>query len=117
MDLWVLLFNARTDNEGIYTLAIQGKNTVLAFQEEDDALRYAMLLEAQDFMSATVEAIAEEELKEFCQGADLELNVIEPGMLAIPPEENVEKLDWSPEAAEPAPSELDLFRKRLENLL
>ena len=57
MLVWVLLFNANTDNEGIYTLEIEGNNIIIAFEQEDDAIRYAGLLEAQDFLSPTVESI------------------------------------------------------------
>ena len=49
MHVFVLLFNAGTDNEGIHTIEIGDRNIVLMFEDEDDALRYAMLLEAQDF--------------------------------------------------------------------
>jgi len=117
MRLWVLLFNARTDNEGIYTLSVNGQNTVIAFENEDDATRYALQLEAQDFLSATIEPIDQTELDEFCKDSDLELSIVKPGMLALPPEATVEQMGWSPEAKQPQLSELDLLRQRLEKLL
>ncbi|WP_218080025.1 DUF3110 domain-containing protein [Anthocerotibacter panamensis] len=124
MRLSVLLFNAGSDNEGIYTLAVEGQNTVVAFEDEDDATRYALLLEAQDFLSASVEVLDEKELQAFCESADLGLSIIEKGTLAVPPDKNLDQLDWSaeaevPDAEEPdAPlSELDLLRQRLEKLL
>jgi hypothetical protein len=46
------------------------RNKVLMFESEDDAARFALMLEAQDFPPATVEAFDSEELKEFCQSAD-----------------------------------------------
>lgn len=117
MRLWVLLFNARTDNEGIYTLCVQGQNKVIAFEDEDDAIRYALQLEAQDFMSATVEAIDQAELDAFCKESDLELSLVTPGMLAVPPETTVENMGWTPEDKPPQLSELDRLRQRLEKLL
>jgi len=46
MRVFVLSFNARTENEGIHniwlTIAIQ-----LIFESEDDATRFAVMLEAQ----------------------------------------------------------------------
>ena len=69
MQVWVLLFNANTDNEGIYTLEIEGNNIIVAFEQEDDAIRYAGLLEAQDFLSPTVERIDKQDLEEFCEEA------------------------------------------------
>jgi len=47
----VLLFNPRTENEGIYTLQLRVRegcvNTVVLFEEREDAERFAGLLEAQ----------------------------------------------------------------------
>jgi hypothetical protein len=128
MQVFVLLFNARTENEGIHTLKVNDQNVVLMFESEEDALRYALLLEAQDFNSPTVERFEAEEIKEFCQSADYECKLIPEGMLAIPPETNVEATDWQPEAdpnRQTAPeqasdfsdTELERLRRRLEGLL
>jgi hypothetical protein len=127
MRVYILLFNAGTDNEGIHTVQIGDRNKVLMFEEEDDAVRYAMLLEAQDFPEAAVEEISLEEVEEFCREAGYDWEIVEGGQLAIPPEENVEKTDWNPEG-EPSPTEatdeedlsteeLDQIRRKLEGLL
>jgi hypothetical protein len=94
MQVFVLLFNARTENEGIHTLKVDDRNVVLMFEAEDDAIRYGMLLEAQDFVSPTVERFEAEEIEEFCQSADYECKLVSEGMLAIPPESNVDMTDW-----------------------
>ncbi len=125
MQVWVLLFNANTDNEGIYTLEIEGNNIIVAFEQEDDAIRYAGLLEAQDFLSPTVERIDSEDLKEFCEEANYDLNIVPTDALLVPPEKNVDKTDWSPEGdqnqSEPEDEIEDpviaMMRRRLENLL
>lgn len=124
MQVFVLLFNARTDNEGIHTLKLNdpeagAQDVVLAFEVEDDATRFALLLEAQDFPTATVEAIDMDELEEFCQGAGLELKLVTEGTLAVPPESHVEETDWQPDRpASSAPeSDLDRIRRQLEGLL
>ena len=46
---FALVFNARTDNEGIYSrrTGTEGVDVVLCFEEKDDAERYAMMLTAQ----------------------------------------------------------------------
>jgi len=93
MKVWVLLFNADRDNQGIYTRLEGGKNIVLAFTQEDDAIRYAGLLEAQDFPSATTESIDLKELTEICEDTGLGLNIIQEDELAIPPVAN-EKTEW-----------------------
>ena len=120
----ILLFNAGTDNEGIHTIQLGDRNSILMFQDEEDAVRYAGLLEAQDFPEPTVEAIDSEEVEQFCRQADYDWKVIEPGQLEIPPTKNVEDLDWEQESSAPSeqtesmPSdELERIRRQLEGLL
>lgn len=120
MRVFVLLFNARTENEGIHTVRVGERNKVLIFESEDDATRFAGMLEAQDFPTATVESIDAEEIKEFCESADYDWELIPDGALALPPETNVEQTDWRPEEEKPAEisdSELDSIRRKLEGLL
>jgi len=129
MRIYVLLFNARTDNEGIHTLQVGDRNIVLMFESEDDATRYSLMLEAQDFGAPTPEAFDSEEIEAFCQSADYESKLIEAGQLEVPPETNVDSPDWDPEEAPgkpPSPdsedrtmsdSELDRIRRQLEGLL
>jgi hypothetical protein len=121
--VFVLLFNARTENEGIHTIRIGDRNTVLMFESQDDATRFGVMLEAQDFPEATVEEMEAEEIEEFCLGADYDAELIEEGMLAMPPQTNVEKTDWQVDAdktdenKEPELSDLDRIRRQLEGLL
>ncbi len=131
MRVFVLLFHARTDNEGIHTLKVNDRNVVLMFESEDDATRYGLMLEAQDFASPTVEAFEADEIEEFCQGADYECKLVPEGALTLPPEANVDQTDWQPdaksnsasasspnaEANELSSAELDQIRRRLEGLL
>jgi hypothetical protein len=127
--IFILLVNAGTDSEGIHTIQMGGRNKVLMFESEDDALRYALMLEAQDFPSPTVEGFPPEEIEEFCEEAGYDCELIEAGRLELPPEANVEQPDWQgQEAVEPHPRanaeaevesnpELDAIRRRLEGLL
>ncbi len=125
MQVWVLLFNAKTDNEGIYTLEIEGDNIIVAFEQEDDAIRYAGLLEAQDFLSPTVERIDKQDLEEFCREANYDLNIVPTDALLVPPEKNVDKTSWSSDRDNNQPEDeievedpvIAMMRRRLENLL
>jgi len=142
MRVYVLLFNAGTDNEGIHTIRVSGSdgsehNIVMMFASEDDATRYALLLEAQDFHAPTVEEFLDEEIQEFCASCGYEAKLIPAGFVPqspeervflAPPEQNVGDTDWEREqreaegaaTAEPAEfqsSELDEIRRRLEGLL
>lgn len=132
MRVFVVLFNARTENEGIHSLKVGDRNIVLMFENEDDATRFGGLLEAQDFPSCSVEGFESEEIEEFCRGAGYEAKHVETGTLVMPPEQNLEATDWDPETrpeglGQAAPStdsapdmsqnELDRIRQQLENLL
>lgn len=125
MRVFVLLFNARTENEGIHTIRVGDRNKLLMFESEDDATRFALMLEAQDFPPATVEPMDSEELEEFCTSADYDWETVPEGALAVPPETNVEELDWQKEKDNPQPdvdeemsdSELERIRRQFEGLL
>lgn len=127
MRVFVLIFNARTDDEGIHTIRVGDRNKVLMFESSDDAERFAMLLEAQDFPVPSVEAIDSQEIEEFCVSADYDYEIVPAnGALAIPPELNVEETDWNPDAdnsskntdaGDITDNELDSIRRRLEGLM
>jgi hypothetical protein len=133
MVVYVLLFNARTDNEGIHSLKVEDRDVVLMFENEDDATRFALMLEAQDFPEATIEAIDQDDIEEFCQSAGYDCKLVPEGALAIPPENRVDSLDWDPNAQAEDPSrpaasaleeahtlsqtELDRLRQQFEKLL
>ncbi|MEL4897842.1 DUF3110 domain-containing protein [Crocosphaera sp. Alani8] len=127
--IYVLLFNARTENEGIHTVQMGERNKILMFESEDDATRYALLLEAQDFPTPTVESFDVDEIQEFCRQADYDWELIGAGELAIPPEQNVEDINWGEDkepkkskttettASEMSSEELEQIRRKLEGLL
>jgi hypothetical protein len=128
MRVFVLLFNARTENEGIHTLKVGDRNLILMFESEDDATRYALLLEAQDFPTPTVEPIDHEEVEEYCRGAGYDFKLVPQGFipqsdtdrfLLVPPGQNLEATDWQPDVSKPSipNDELDQIRRRLEGLL
>jgi Protein of unknown function (DUF3110) len=148
MRVFVLIFNAGTDNEGIHSIlsgdpeaGLPGarRNKIMMFESEDDATRFALMLEAQDFPTPTVEEMDAEEIKEFCKSAGFDWEIVPENSdvtKIMPPELNVEQTDWQPEdktqdtddsfhpnspAAETeeeiSNSELDRIRRKLEGLL
>ncbi len=138
MRVYVLLFNAGTDNEGIHTVQMGGRNKILMFASEDDATRYSLLLEAQDFPAPTIEAMDSRDIEEFCKEAGYDFEIVAEGMLAIPPEKNIAEPEWDPDGvlqaardsqtsgssstaetddSEFSNDELDTIRRRLEGLL
>ncbi len=125
MRVFVLLFNARTENEGIHTIQVGDRNKLLMFESEDDATRFALMLEAQDFPPATVEGMDSDEVEEFCESAGYDWEIVPDGALAVPPESNVEDTDWKEEGKNPPPesdgeipdAELERIRRQFEGLL
>lgn len=137
MRVFVLLFNAGTENEGIHTIRIGDRNKVLMFESEDDANRFALMLEAQDFPPPSVEEIDSEEIDEFCAGSGYESELVPAnGSLVVPPEVNVSNTDWEAENSEEtsakteelpenetseepemSDTELERIRRKLEGLL
>ncbi|MGI8735553.1 MAG: DUF3110 domain-containing protein [Pyrinomonadaceae bacterium] len=141
MQVFVLLFNAGTENEGIHTIRIGDRNLVLIFEQEDDATRYALLLEAQDFPVPTVEVMEQADIEEFCESAGYEGQLVAAGfvpqteadrLLLAPPESNLVETDWQEEQKREAPelkpapesdadaianAELERIRRQLEGLL
>ena len=103
MNVFVLLYNSGTDNEGIHSIELKGRTIVLMFEDMDDATRYCGLLEAQDFPLPTVEMLNIEEIKEFCSKLDYECKLVEKNfvpktaedrLLISPPQKNLEVEDW-----------------------
>jgi hypothetical protein len=126
--VFVLIFNARTENEGIHTVRIGDRNKVLMFESEDDASRYALMLEAQDFPTPTPEPMDRSEIEHFCKSADYDYEVVpNNGSLVVPPQQNVEDIDWLEDDSTPkepkvpqeemSNSDLDNIRRKLEGLL
>jgi hypothetical protein len=137
MQIYVLLVNANTESEGIHSINIGDRDIILMFEEEDDALRYSLLLEAQDFPAEiTVERLPREDIEEFCDSSGYSYYFIDKDfrpsndferMLLVPPERNRDSTDWEIEGLTPPTSpdedsemsndELDRIRRSLEGLL
>ncbi|MEM6451269.1 MAG: DUF3110 domain-containing protein [Cyanobacteria bacterium P01_D01_bin.105] len=134
MIVYVVLFNVGTDNEGIHSIRIGDQHQVLMFEEEDDATRFGILLEAQDSPTPTIEGITREEIEEICKDAGYEAVLVPKGELVTPVENMVDETTWNPDAApgevsleqrkrevsekrSAADEEMDRIRRQLENLL
>ena len=94
---WVLIFNAGQDDEGLYTL--QGSEAsqqqhgndgtyVLAFEQHEEASRFAMLLQAQGFDMPTATEWPAEQLSEFCSSTEFGLGFVPHEALLVPPQLN-----------------------------
>ena len=128
----VLLYEAGKDSEGIHSLELSGKTVVLMFENKDDAERYCLLLEAQDFPCPSVENIDRDEIEKFCTQSGYESRLVESGFIPktdedklslVPPEGNRDTTSWKDnqiedvKQAEIDENKLELIKKRLEGLL
>tara|TARA_Y100000589_G_scaffold304526_1_gene317735 strand:+ start:988 stop:1362 length:375 start_codon:yes stop_codon:yes gene_type:complete len=124
MQIFVLLYNANSDNEGIHSIELRGKTIVLMFEDKEDAERYCGLLEAQDFPSPSVEMVLLDEIKDFCNKCDYETRLVtknfmpktlEDRLLITPPPKNLQVDSWDDENS----GEIDIesVKNNLEKLL
>jgi len=95
-EAWVLIFNLGRQDEGVYTL--QGRETrtssyVLAFEQPDDADRFAQLLQADSFDGATPLRWDSHQLAAFCDAGEFEISLVPQGALLTPPSKNEYDLD------------------------
>lgn len=127
---YALLFNVGSGNEGIYSRRLPtetggGLDLVVCFEDEDDALRYAEMLSADDFPSASPSQVATADLLDFCQEGGHVLGLVSRGTLVVPPQATVPEFEWSPGTSEEGAEEvkgerkkeLDAARSALEALL
>tara|TARA_B100001029_G_C14778189_1_gene295021 strand:- start:139 stop:519 length:381 start_codon:yes stop_codon:yes gene_type:complete len=126
MNIFVLLYNSGTENEGIHSIELKGRTIVLMFEEKDDAERYCGLLEAQDFPSPSVEIININEIRDFCTKFDYECKLVEKNfvpktpedrLLLSPPQKNLEVENWTNENNNDENIDLNSIKDNLEKLL
>jgi len=126
MKIFVLLYNANSENEGIHSIDYKGKTIVLMFEEKDDAERYCGLLEAQDFPVPSVESIEINEIKEFCKQCDYETRFVERNfipktpedrLLLTPPQKNIDTENWNSNKKEASSLDINSIKENLEKLL
>lgn len=119
--VWVIMFNAKDGSDGLYSLTIDTDNIILAFESKQEAQRYALCLEVQDFPAPQVCDMEPSDLRDFCIEAKIKLGFIPAGVMLVPPKESaVEDLDaWrGPSSNESGMSEedIDIMRKRFDSL-
>ncbi len=128
MLIYILLYIADKDNEGIHSLEIKGETIVLMFEDRDDAERYCGLLEAQDFPKPNIQLIKREEVEAFCENSGYKARLVEKGfvpqsdedrLMLSPPERNLDVSLWQEDSltSQKGNEELENIRKKLEDLL
>ena len=125
MNVYVLLYNSGSENEGIHSIELKGRTIVLMFEDKDDASRYCGLLEAQDFPSPSVESINIDEIRDFCIKLNYEFKLVEKDfvpktsedrLLISPPQKNLDVDNWN-DNIDKIDNDLNSIKENLEKLL
>ena len=81
-----ILTVAGKENEGAYSVPDDDGNQILyLFEEEDDAVRYALLLENSDYPEMHVLEVEEEVMVRTCEVHNYNYTVITSNDIVIPP--------------------------------
>ena len=81
-----ILTVAGKENEGAYSVTDDDGNQILyLFEEEDDAVRYALLLENSDYPEMHVLEVEDEVMIKTCQVHNYNYTVITSNDIVIPP--------------------------------
>ena len=86
--MFLLAIDGRED-EGAYSVTNEnGEQVLYLFCEEDDATRFAMMLEDMDYPEMHVIEIDDEIIFKTCEIHGYQYTVITPNDIIIPPEDN-----------------------------
>jgi hypothetical protein len=83
--MFILTINGK-EEEGAYSVMNEdGEQVLYLFQEEDDATRYAMMLEEEDYPEMHVIEIEDEVMLNVCKMHGYDYTVITPDDIVVPP--------------------------------
>jgi hypothetical protein len=84
--MFILTINGR-ETEGAYSVTNdEGEQILYLFEEEDDAVRYAMMLEENDYPEMHVIEIEDDIMIKTCEIHDYRYTIITPNDIVIPPD-------------------------------
>lgn len=84
--MFILTINGK-ETEGAYSVIDdQGEHILYLFEEEDDAVRYAMMLEEDGFPEMHVIEIEDEIMIKTCELHEYQYTIITPNDIVIPPD-------------------------------
>ena len=83
--MYVLALKGKED-EGAYSVEDEFGKTLYLFVDKDDAMRYAGLLEADDYPEMTVVEVSEREAIRSCEEHRHPYYVITPDQIGVPPD-------------------------------
>ncbi len=97
-NVYIVLFYPDTDNEGVHTIEFpkgSGKNFLLAFEDHNECLNFALVLKDQKFFDPTPQQINYKSLSDYCQTISLALQIVPKGTNLLPPIDRVDNLSYN----------------------
>ena len=86
--MFILTINGK-EEEGAYSVMNEdGEQVLYLFQEEDDATRFAMMLEEDDYPEMHVIEIEDEVMLNVCKMQGYDYSIITPDDIVVPPNMN-----------------------------
>lgn len=86
--MYILTLEGR-EEQGAYSVTNQkGQQILYLFEEEDDAVRFAMMLEEDDYPPLTIIEIEDDLIIKTCEVNGYEYAIITENDIVIPPEQN-----------------------------
>jgi hypothetical protein len=83
--MFILTINGK-EKEGAYSVTDdEGDQILYLFQEEDDAVRYAMMLEEDDYPEMHIIEIEDDVMLKTCEIHGYQYTIITPDDIVIPP--------------------------------
>ncbi|CAM9876507.1 unnamed protein product [Ectocarpus sp. 12 AP-2014] len=91
---YVVVFNQGEPEEGVYTLFVQGRNVLRAWQDKPEAARYALMLRAEDLPLGRPTELPMSQIIEFCKDNGVGLEIVPRGRGLHPPSRNKPQIDF-----------------------
>ena len=88
--MYILTISGQEEEGGYAVEDGYGDKTLFFFQEEDDAERYAIHLEAEDFPEMSVVEVDSELAISMCDRYNYRYSIISPNELVIPPYDSIQ---------------------------
>jgi hypothetical protein len=86
--MFILAISGREDEGAYSVINDNGEKVLYAFEDEDDAVRFAMMLEEDDYPEMNVMEVDSELLVKVCSIHEHKYVIITPNDIVIPPNEN-----------------------------
>lgn len=87
-NMFIITLDGR-EEEGAYSVTNEdGENILYIFEEEDDATRFAMMLEDKEYPNMNVIEVEENLILKACELHDYQYIIFTPDDIVIPPEQS-----------------------------